>query len=91
MSILKKIFSTEYMVKPAERLGGLPGNKEAYTSYIKIAWPAMIESLFVALAGFIDTMMVSRSSETAVAAVGVTTQPRMLFYIIFFAICLIKY
>ncbi len=86
MSIIKKLFSTEYMVKPSERLGDLPSNREAYSSYIKIAWPAMIESLFVALAGFIDTMMVSRASDTAVAAVGVTTQPRMLFYIVFFAI-----
>ncbi len=82
----KKIFSTEYMVKPSERLGELPKNKEAYLSFVKIAWPAMIESLFVAMAGFIDTMMVSRASDTAVAAVGVTTQPRMLFYMLFFAV-----
>ena len=74
------------MVKPRDQLGDIPGNKEAYFSFIKLAWPAMIESLFVAFAGFIDTMMVSRASETAVAAVGVTTQPRMLFYILFFAV-----
>lgn len=74
------------MVKPSERLGALPSNREAYSSFVKMAWPAMIESLFVAMAGFIDTMMVSRASDTAVAAVGVTTQPRMLFYILFFAI-----
>ncbi len=82
----KKIFSTEYMVKPSERLGSLPSDGEAYSSFVKLAWPAMIESLFVAMAGFIDTMMVSRASDTAVAAVGITTQPRMLFYIMFFAI-----
>ncbi len=86
MGFLKKIFSTEYMVKPSERLGDLPGNKEAYFTFVKMAWPAMIESLFVALASFIDGMMVSRASPTAVAAVGVTTQPRMIFYILFFAI-----
>ena len=84
MSCLSKIFSTESMVKPAERLGELPCNREAYTSFVKLAWPAMIESLFVAMAGFIDTMMVSRASKTAVAAVGVTTQPRMLFYMLSF-------
>ena len=82
----KKIFSTEYMVKPNERLGDIPKNSVAYMSFVKLAWPAMIESLFVAMAGFIDTLMVSRASDTAVAAVGLTTQPRMLFYMLFFAI-----
>ncbi len=67
-------------------MGELPASREAYSSFVKLAWPAMIESMFVAMAGFIDTMMVSRASETAVAAVGITTQPRMLFYMLFFAI-----
>jgi len=86
MAILNKLFSTEYMVKPSERRGELPQSREAYSAFIKLAWPAMLESMFVALAGFVDTMMVSRASKTAVAAVGVTTQPRMLFYMAFFAI-----
>lgn len=86
VGILKKLFSTEYMVKPSERLGEIPKSKDAYSAFIKIAWPAMIESMFVAFTGFIDTVMVSHASETAVAAVGITSQPRMLFYILFFAI-----
>lgn len=85
-AFLDKIFSTEYMVKQDARQGEIPTNREAYSAFVKLAWPAMIESLFVALAGFIDTLMVSRASETAVAAVGVTTQPRMLFYMLFFAV-----
>lgn len=86
IAFLEKIFSTQYMVKPSECRGELPSNREAYPSFVKLAWPAMIESLFVAMAGFIDTMMVSRASDTAVAAVGITTQPRMLFYMLFFAV-----
>ncbi len=86
MTALKRIFSTEYMVSPRDRLGELPSNREAYSAFVKLAWPAMIESMFVALAGFVDTLMVSRASETAVAAVGLTTQPRMLFYMLFFAV-----
>lgn len=86
MTALKKLFSTEYMVKPHERQGEVPGNREAYSAFVKLAWPAMIESMFVALAGFVDTMMVSRASDTAVAAVGITTQPRLLFYMLFFAV-----
>lgn len=87
MTALKKLFSTEYMVKSHDRKGELPSNREAYSAFVKLAWPAMIESMFVALAGFVDTLMVSRASETAVAAVGITTQPRMLFYMLFFAVC----
>lgn len=86
LRLFNRIFSTEYMIKPSEKLGELPNNKEAYSSFIKIAWPSLIESLFVAMAGFIDTMMVSGAGDTAVAAVGITTQPRMLFYMLFFAV-----
>ncbi|MBQ9429769.1 MAG: MATE family efflux transporter [Clostridia bacterium] len=81
-----KLFSNEYMVKPSRRLGELPTNREAYTAFILLAWPAMLESLFVCMASFIDNMMVAGASKTAIAAVGLTTQPRMLFYIPFFAI-----
>ena len=53
INCLKKIFSTEYMVKPSERLGEIPGDKEAYSSFVKLAWPAMIESMFVAMAALL--------------------------------------
>ena len=43
---------------------------------ISVAWPAMAESFFVTLAGMIDTMMVSALGSYAVAAVGLTNQPK---------------
>lgn len=86
LSLFKKLFSTEYMVKPQARMGEIPTSRAAYSDFIKIAWPAMIESLFVCFASFIDSLMVSRASETAVAAVGVTNQPRLIFFVLFFAI-----
>ncbi len=86
MLLLKKLFLTEYMVKPQARRGEIPTSRAAYSEFIKLAWPAMIESLFVCMASFIDSLMVSRASDTAVAAVGVTNQPRMLFFVLFFAI-----
>ena len=84
--IYERLFSNEYMVKPANRRGELPTNRAAYSAFIGLAWPAMLESLFVCMASFIDNMMVSGASKTAIAAVGLTTQPRMLFYILFFAV-----
>lgn len=58
--------------------------------YIKksfiVAWPAVLESFFVAIVGIVDSMMVSRLGEYAVAAVGLTIQPKFLGLIFFIAI-----
>ena len=51
---------------------------------LTVAWPAMAESFFVALAGMIDTMMVSALGSYAVAAVGLTNQPKFIGLTIFF-------
>ena len=53
---------------------------------IKLAWPAILESFFVALAGLIDSYMVSSLGSSAVAAVGLTTQPKFVGLAMFFAV-----
>ena len=53
---------------------------------IRMAWPAVLESFFVSLAGMIDTMMVASMGSFAVAAVGLTTQPKFIGLTPFFAI-----
>ena len=53
---------------------------------LSVAWPAMTESFFVALAGMIDTMMVSALGPSAVAAIGLTNQPKFIGLTIFFGI-----
>lgn len=53
---------------------------------ISVAWPAMAESFFVTLAGMIDTMMVSEMGPSAVAAVGLTNQPKFIGLTLFFGI-----
>ena len=45
---------------------------------VSTAWPAVLESFFISLAGLIDTMMVASLGSEAVAAVGLTTQPKFL-------------
>ena len=52
---------------------------------IDMAWPAILESFFVAFAGLVDSYMVSSLGSTAVAAVGLTTQPKFLGLSMFFA------
>ena len=53
---------------------------------LSVAWPAMAESFFVTLAGMIDTIMVSRLGPFAVAAVGLTAQPKFIGLTLFFGI-----
>ena len=57
---------------------------------IAVAWPAMIESFFVALAGMIDTYMVSSMPDpkgtNAIAAIGLTNQPKFIALTLFFGI-----
>lgn len=53
---------------------------------IKMAWPAVCESFFVALAGMVDSLMVSSMGASAVAAVGLTTQPKFMGLALFFAV-----
>ena len=51
-----------------------------------MAWPAILESFFVAFAGLVDSYMVSSLGADAVAAVGITTQPKFLGLCLFFAV-----
>lgn len=59
-------------------------------TYIKraaeIAWPSVLESFFVALTGLIDSFMVSKLGAYAVAAVGLTTQPKFIGLAVFIAV-----
>ena len=52
------------------------GNKKGYQTAFHMAWPAVMESFFIALAGMVDSLMVSSMGPEAVAAVGLTTQPK---------------
>lgn len=60
--------------------------KEQFKNAFNMAWPAIVESFFVAFAGLVDSYMVSALGANAVAAVGLTTQPKFLGLSTFFAI-----
>lgn len=53
---------------------------------LRIALPAVIESFFMAFAGFVDTLMVSALGSDSVAAVGLTAQPKFIALSIFIAL-----
>lgn len=58
-------------------------DKKNIRQTFKIAWPAVLESFFVAFASLIDSLMVSSVGSDAVAAIGVATQPKLTGLVLF--------
>mgnify|MGYP000214144402 CR=1 FL=1 len=54
-------------------------HKDTFQTAVNMAWPAIVESFFIAFAGLVDSLMVSSLGSYAVAAVGLTTQPKLLW------------
>ena len=61
-------------------------DKAHYKTAITMAWPSVLESFFISLAAMIDTMMVGELGSFAIAAVGLTTQPKLIGLTVFFSI-----
>lgn len=61
-------------------------NKATIRPALRMAVPAIIESFFVAFAGLVDSFMVSSLGSNAVAAVGLTAQPKFLGLSVFIAL-----
>lgn len=61
-------------------------NKETVKTALKMAVPAIIESFFICFAGLVDSLMVSSLGSNAVAAVGLTAQPKFVGLAAFMAI-----
>jgi len=53
-------------------------NKAEIKKVMTIAWPAVLESFFIAVVGLVDAFMVSSVGAYAVAAIGITTQPKFI-------------
>jgi len=86
LSPVKKIFSSENMLDKKIVKGELPKSREAYSNVMRIALPALIELISVSLIGAVDNMMVGNLGDAAIAAVGLTTQPKMIFMSFLFAL-----
>lgn len=61
-------------------------DKKIVNETINMAWPAVVESFFAAFVALVDSFMVSGLGSNAVAAVGLTTQPKLMGLSMFFAI-----
>ena len=61
-------------------------SKENIQTVLKMAWPSVLESFFVALVGMVDSLMVSDCPAHAVAAGGLTPQPKFIGLAMFIAV-----
>jgi len=75
---LMKIYSCENMVKDDLKSGKIPSDREIYKRTLNMAVPATTETVLVGMMGMIDTIMVGTISSAAIAAVGITNQPRFI-------------
>ena len=78
MNTLLNFFRWQNMIKPAQILGDIPDNRTIYRRTFHIAWPSAVESVLIALIGAVDLMMVGGLGSEAIAAVGITNQPKFL-------------
>ena len=85
---LRRFFDIRHMLPPdiAADAAGLPGNRETYREYIRLAVPSVCEMVLISLINMMDTVMVSGIGTDAVAAVGLVGQPRMIMLSMFFAL-----
>ncbi len=79
-------FTVKGMIKPQLVTGDLPPSKIVYNKFFNVAWPSAIESLLVGLIGSVDTMMVGTLGKGAIAAVGITNQPKFILLAVIFSL-----
>lgn len=85
-SALRRLYAPEYLLKPEKWVGKILPAKEVYKSLSRVAWPATAEMVLISLMSVVDTIMVSTLGTFAIAATGLTNQPRMIFFSFFFAL-----
>lgn len=85
MNVLK-LFNVERVLKQEPVAGAIPPTKSLLKDTLNMAWPSVVESFLIALVGFIDTIMVSSLGSYAIAAVGLTTQPKFIGLCLFMSL-----
>lgn len=83
---LVRFFLPRYMVRDDKKLGDDFGAKQIYLTFLLLAWPSLAEQVLTGIINFVDTLMVSTVGDAAVAAIGLTIQPRMIFQVVLVAI-----
>lgn len=84
--MFERFYKPKEMIKPERWVGECPPAKKVYATLFKTVWPSTLEAMLLSMMNFIDTLMVSSIGPWAVAATGLTNQPRLLFFAVFLAL-----
>jgi len=86
MNLFHRIFSVEALTPKHHMTDALPSTKEVYETTLKMAWPSAMEAILISMIGAMDMIMVSSLGSGAIAAVGITTQPKFFLMCFVFAV-----
>ncbi len=84
--IFRSLFAPSCLIRKKDMLQNDFEGYGMYRAFLTIAWPAMLESILIGIVNFVDTLMVSGEGEAAIASIGLTGQPRLLFYVVLMAV-----
>ncbi|MCQ4949019.1 MATE family efflux transporter [Bittarella massiliensis (ex Durand et al. 2017)] len=81
-----QLFRCEKLMRGVEQEGKVPDERTVLKTTLNIAWPSILESFLISLVGMVDTVMVSSLGSYAIAAVGLTTQPKFIALAVFMSL-----
>jgi putative MATE family efflux protein len=81
------LFNRYFHLKGIRFQNDTPSLRELYKQFIAIAWPATVEGALLSVISSADTMMVGTLGSAAIAAVGLTSQPRMILLVLAQSLC----
>lgn len=79
---MRDFFSMATILPKERRKGPVPDTKTAYRNFLKVAWPAAMQGLLIDLMMTIDLAMVGALGASALASVGVMSQPKMVLHVL---------
>lgn len=81
--LFSRLFSARRILKDTPLQGELPQDGALLRRAVRVAWPSTLESFLVALVSLVDTVMVSSLGAAAIAAIGLTNQPKFICLAVF--------
>ncbi len=85
MQFIKRLYDPTTFLKKVKAVGDIPKTRDIYLKTVKTAWPSVLEAVLLSLVSIVDTIMVGTLGDAAIAAVGLTTQPKFLGLAVFMA------
>ena len=86
MDLRERFSSVRPLLGGVEPVGPIPSRKEMVNRFLHLAWPSVVEAVLIGLVGVADTVMVATLGDTAIAAVGITTQPKFVLLCFSFSV-----